>query len=58
MRVERKLYWLHVVSNPKLTFYGVHPKRGRAAMDYFDILPRCQQRGMLGERAYKKVLRA
>lgn len=42
LRVGRKLHWLHVVSNAQWTFYGVHPKRGVIAMDYFNIIPRCK----------------
>jgi transposase len=42
LRVAKSLHWLHVVSHPTLTFYGVHPKRGAEAMNDFDILPRCQ----------------
>jgi transposase len=42
LRVAKCLHWLHVVSNPELTFYGVHAKRGAEAMDQFGIVPRCQ----------------
>lgn len=41
LRVNKQPHWLHVVSNPELTFYGVHPKRGTEAMNDFDILPHC-----------------
>lgn len=39
MRVNSKLWWLHVACTDGLTYYFVHPKRGRAAMDEMAILP-------------------
>lgn len=39
VRVKEELHWLHSASTELLTFYGIHKKRGREAMDHFRILP-------------------
>ena len=39
MRVQGKLWWLHVACTNGLTYYGVHSKRGREAIDEMEILP-------------------
>jgi transposase len=38
IRCEKKLHWIHVTSSAKATFYGIHSKRGREALDDFEIL--------------------
>lgn len=38
LRVESKLYWLHVLCSERLTWYGVHGRRGSAAIEDFGIL--------------------
>jgi transposase len=40
VRCEKKLNWIHVTSSASATFYGIHRKRGREAIDAFNILPR------------------
>lgn len=39
MRVNGKLWWLHVACTDGLTYYFVHPKRGKQAIDEMNILP-------------------
>jgi len=38
LRVQGTLYWLHVLCSERLTWYGVHPRRGSAAIADFGIL--------------------
>ena len=40
MRCNKKLHWIHVASSEKATFYGIHKRRGKEAIDEFDILPK------------------
>lgn len=42
MRCNKKLHWIHVSSSEDATFYGIHAKRGRDAIDEFGILPEFQ----------------
>ena len=37
-RVSKQLYWIHVASTPKLTYYAAHRKRGREAFSEIGIL--------------------
>jgi len=46
MKVSGKLQWLHVACTEKLTYYGRHEKRGKAAIDELDILPKFSGRAV------------
>lgn len=42
IRCEKKLHWIHVASSQAATFIGIHPKRGKDAIEAFSILPEFQ----------------
>ena len=44
LRVNNKLHWLHILCTADFTWYGVHQKRGREALDSFGILPEYEGR--------------
>lgn len=44
LRVAGSLHWLHNLSTPWLTWYGVHRRRGRVALEHFGILTEFQGR--------------
>ena len=46
VHIRDTLAWLHVASTPRLTFYAVHPKRGRVAMDALNVLPQFRGRAV------------
>jgi transposase len=46
VNVGGKTSWLHVASTPSLTFYAVHEKRGREALDEIGVLPKFEGRAL------------
>lgn len=46
MMVNGVLHWLHTASTSRLTYYAMHPKRGSAAINEINILPRFKGRAM------------
>ena len=55
LRVNQRLWWLHVASTNGLTYYFVHPKRGQTAMDEMEILPKFEGKAVHdGLQSYQK----
>jgi transposase len=46
MMINGVLNWLHTASTLRLTYYAMHAKRGRVALDEINILPRFQGRAV------------
>ena len=46
VNVGGKTSWLHVASTPRLTFFAIHQKRGRAALDEIGVLPQFRGRAV------------
>jgi len=51
LRVSGKLHWLHTLATQTLTWMGVHAKRGRQAIEEFDLIP--VFKGILGHDGWK-----
>lgn len=45
-RVTGKLHWFHVSCNERLTYYAVHAKRGKIAMNEIGVLPNFKGRAI------------
>ncbi len=39
VNIKAKLHWIHVASSSAMTYYMLHQKRGRVAMDNMEIIP-------------------
>jgi len=39
VNIRAKLHWIHVASSSTMTYYMLHQKRGRVAMDNMEIIP-------------------